>query len=310
MDKLQAIRYFQKLGENLSFNGTAQHFGVPASKVSRAIKALEEHLGVTLVERTTRQVRLTETGTLYRDEITPALRSLSAADDLVAEHSQEASGTIRITFPPGYGELRLFKVLEKFRAHYPKVVCDMELSDNYLDLSSGEIDVALRFTHSPPEYLVAKRLHSNRFILVASPNYLDEHGRPHTTTELSKYAALAYRCHQGIMEWHMQSPDGSVSVAPRRPALISNQGMLLLEAALAGEGLALLPNWSVRSFIEEGALEEITFQDAKMVHSAAPATSLYLLYQPEKARLGKIRAMTDFLISSLREDDQPEEVEA
>ena len=65
------------------------------------------------------------------------------------------------------------------------------------------------------------------------------------------------------MEWHMQSPDGSVSVAPRRPALISNQGMLLLEAALAGEGLALLPNWSVRSFIEEGALEEITFQDAK-----------------------------------------------
>ena len=101
-----------------------------------------------------------------------------------------------------------------------------------------------------------------------------------------------------------------VSVAPRRPALISNQGMLLLEAALAGEGLALLPNWSVQSFIEEGALEEITFQDAEMVHSAAPATSLYLAYQPEKARLGKIRAITDFLISSLREDDQPEEVEA
>ena len=121
MDKLQAIRYFQKLGENLSFNGTAQHFGVPASKVSRAIKALEEHLGVTLVERTTRQVRLTETGTLYRDEITPALRSLSAADDLVAEHSQEASGTIRITFPPGYGELRLFKVLEKFERTTPRL---------------------------------------------------------------------------------------------------------------------------------------------------------------------------------------------
>ena len=172
------------------------------------LRPLRNTFGVTLVERTTRQVRLTETGTLYRDEITPALRSLSAADDLVAEHSQEASGTIRITFPPGYGELRLFKVLEKFRAHYPKVVCDMELSDNYLDLSSGEIDVALRFTHSPPEYLVAKRLHSNRFILVASPNYLDEHGRPHM--ELSRYAALAYRCHQGIMEWHMQSPDGSV----------------------------------------------------------------------------------------------------
>ena len=105
MDKLQAIRFFLKLGETLSFKGTADYFGVPPSTVSRSIKRLEEELGTTLIERTTRQVRLTETGDWYRKEVSGPLRALAAADELAEAHARDPVGTVRLTAFPGSREV-------------------------------------------------------------------------------------------------------------------------------------------------------------------------------------------------------------
>ncbi|MCO4762263.1 MAG: LysR family transcriptional regulator [Myxococcales bacterium] len=211
MDKLQAIRFFLKLGETLSFKGTATYFGVPPSTVSRSIKTLETDLGVSLVERTTRQVRLTETGHWYRGEVAAPLRALAAADEMADAHSREPTGTVRLTALPGYGEMRLFSVLDRFRAAHPRIVCDVELTDRYLDLSTGDIDIALRATADPPEYLVARRLHTHRFVLVASPGYLSEHGHPKTVAEVAHHAAIGYRGPGGIAPWMGVRPTGEVS---------------------------------------------------------------------------------------------------
>ncbi|MEL6346255.1 MAG: LysR family transcriptional regulator [Myxococcota bacterium] len=306
MDKLQAIRFFVKLADTLSFKRTAQYFRVPPSTVSRSIKALEGELGAQLVERTTRQVRLTELGEWYRSEVVAPLRALTAADELVGVRSREAQGTLRITALPGYGESRLFAVLNRFRVAHPRIVCDVEFTDRYLDLSAGDIDVALRATADPPEYLVARHLHKHRFVLVAAPDYLARNGRPTTVSAVQEHAAIVYRGPAGVAPWLAMLPNGDTIVVPRNPVLLTNHARLLMQAALAGEGLAFLPEWGVADALQDGSLEEITLKDARLVVTRGPQMSLYLLYHPRKARLGKVRAAVDFLTAALSHSPSPD----
>jgi DNA-binding transcriptional LysR family regulator len=197
----------------------------------------------------------------------------------------------------------LFSALKRFRAEHPRIVCDLELSDGYLDLSSGDIDLALRATSNPPDYLVARRLHSHRFVLVAAPDYLDKHGRPRTLNDMEDHAALCYRGAQGVAPWLCLRDGGEAVPVPRRPVLVTNNGLLLLQAALEGEGMALLPDWGVVQGLSEGKLEEVSLEDGRVAVGTGPEMSLYLLYDPQKARLGKVRALVDFLVEELSQSD-------
>ena len=302
MDKLKAIRFFLKVSETLSFKQTALHFAVPSSTVSRSIKSLEEQLGATLLERTTRQVRPTETGQWYREEIAGPLRALDSTNAMVDSSAQEPAGTVRITALPEYGKLRLFSALDRFRHMHPEILCDLELTGHSLDLSSGEIDVALRVTAEPPEYLVARRLHTHRSSLFASPAYLSQHGIPASINDMAHHAALAHRGAAGICPWKAALHAGGVITVRRRPVLIANDGLLLLDAALAGEGIAFLPEWGVKSELEAGRLVRLELNDGKLIAPGGQERSMYLLYAPEKARLGKIRALVDFLVKELSGD--------
>ena len=298
MDKLQSIRFFLKLSETLSFKATADYFRVPSSTVSRSIKNLETSLGTSLLERTTRQVRLTEAGAWYKAEVSGPLRTLAAADEMAEAQAREPTGIVRITALPGYGEIRLFPVLERFRAQYPRIVCDVEMSDRYLDLSSGEIDVALRATDEPPDYLVAKKLHSHRFVMVASPEYLNKYGRPQKVADMTNQVALAYRGPHGIVPWMATRSNGELLTVPRKLGLISNNGMYLLQNTLEGKGVSFLPSWGVSQELSSGQLEEIRLEDA-IFATVSAHSHLYMLYHPEKARLGKVRALVDFLAEAL-----------
>ena len=301
MDKLQAIRFFLTLSETLSFKRTANHFGVPASTVSRSLKALEADLGTRLVERTTRSVRLTEAGEWYRAEVSAPLRALAAADEMVEAHSREPSGTVRLTALPAYGEMRLFDALDRFRAGHPGILCDVQLTYRFLDLSTGEIDVAIRATADPPDYLVARRLHSHRFHLVGSPEYLAAHGRPRTVDELKAHSALAFRGPTGVLPWLARRPDGRVETLERNPVLVSNHGMLIRRATLAGEGLCFLPDWGIQDDLEAGRLEVVTVEDAELSCIPGSPADMYLLYDKSRARLGRVRALVDFLLEALGE---------
>ena len=278
------------------------HYNVPPSTVSRAIKALETNLGVSLVERTTRQVRLTEMGAWYRAQVSGPIRALVAADEMAEKHSREPTGTVRITALPGYYQARLGPVFERFRAEHPKIICDLELTDSYLDLSSGEIDVALRATPEPPEYLVAKRLHSNRFLLVAAPSYLKAHGRPRVLADLREHAAIGYRGRRGVKPWLAVRDGNQVIKVERRLIFVTNDGYLILDAVIAGQGLAFLPDWGVADAIAAGEVEEVVLEDAELTVSTGRDMAMYLLFHPEKARLGKVRALVDFLVDGLRSE--------
>ena len=211
-------------------------------------------------------------------------------------------GTLHITALTGYGEQRLFPALEKFRIQHPKIICDVHLTDSYLDLSTGEVDIAIRATADPPEYLVAKRLHGNRWGLVASPRYIAKHGRPQSYSDIENHASIGFRGPRGLMPWLAKKTNGEVVEIARNPTFITNHGLQILHATIAGEGLSYLPIWGVSKSIAAGQLEEITLDNSEVIFSTGPEMSMYLLYDPSKARLGKMNAMVDFLRAELTSD--------
>lgn len=298
MDKLRALRYFLKVAQTSNFTSAAKTFGVPASSISRRIQDLETDLGVELFFRSTRVVRLTALGQLYHDHIQSAVGAIDHADEIVNQRSKTPTGTLKITAMPGYGKVRLLPALEKFRVLYPKIVLDVELTDQVTDLARSQTDIAIRASANLPERSVARRLSGNRFLLMASPDYLKRRGRPTSLADLEGHHALLYRGPNGILHWQGQTK-GVWNELQMKPSFISNDGGALLEAALAGQGVALLPEWGISKELEEGALTEIKLKGANVSVTRASDTGIFLLYNRPKYSVNRIKIAVEFLVSHL-----------
>ncbi len=299
MDKLRALRYFDHLANSLNFSVTAEHFQVPSSSVSRRIKDLEQELGAALFERTTRTVRLTDLGKLYLREVATALQSIEMADELVGAQSKSPSGMLRITAMPGYGELFVLPALEKLREIYDNIDFDVNFTDEVINLASNEVDIAIRAASTLPEQLVARRLGDHDFVLVATPEYISEHGAPKTSNELSTRTVFMYRTPQGVLDW-LTHRDGIWQAIDLTPKYITNHGQSLIDSVLTGRGIAFLPRWGVTKEIEQDRLIELHLEDGPLSSRGDAQMSMYLLYHPPKFRLQKIRVTVDFLITELR----------
>lgn len=201
MDRLQALKFFLEVAEKRSFSAAARSLQVPTSSVSRRIRDLETELGAELLHRTTRVVKLTELGTLYAEQVRPAVRALEDADEVVSQHSSLPAGRIRITSIPGYGRYCLMPALTRFTERFPETVIDIDMTDQVLSLANNEVDLAVRTTGVLPERAVARKLNDNHFVLVASPHYLARHDRPRTTADLQDHRTLLYRRPNGILNW-------------------------------------------------------------------------------------------------------------
>jgi len=168
MDKLRALQYLLKVADTLSFSKAARSFGVPASSISRRITDLEADLGVELLHRTTRTVRLTEIGALYVEQVRAGIAQLDDAQELVGQRGSTPSGTLRISAMPGYGALLLMPALQDFGERYPDIVLDVHLSDALVELGRDQIDIAIRGGRQPQDRVVARKLDPNRFILACN----------------------------------------------------------------------------------------------------------------------------------------------
>ncbi|MEM7016222.1 MAG: LysR family transcriptional regulator [Pseudomonadota bacterium] len=298
MDKLRAMKYFIKVAETENFTRAAKSLGVPASSISRRIQELEAALGATLIHRTTRVVKLTELGTLYLEHVEPAVAALEYADEIISHEPHSPSGRLRITAIPDYGRFCLMPALTKLKVRYPDLVLDVELTDQVLNVENNEVDLAIRATSEPPARSVARKLSSNRFILVASPKYLESQGYPTTLADLQSHQTLLYRRPNGILYWQAMTEAGWVDLQTSA-AFISNQGDALVDQALMGSGIALVYDWSVVEHLANKTLVHITLQDAELSISRSPNSAIYLLYRRPKYRLNKIRVAVDFLLSEL-----------
>lgn len=297
MDKLRALQYLVKVADTLSFSSAARAFGVPASSISRRIADLEAELGVELLHRTTRTVRLTEAGALYLEQVRPGLAQLSDAEELVGQRSRTPSGTLRISAMPGYGALLLMPALREFSELHPEIVLDVHLSDALVDLGRDQIDLAIRGGRQPQDRVVARRLDANHFVLAASPEYLARHGTPRTLDDLSQHRGLMYRGPNAVIKWQGQDEDGWREIAIP-PAFISNDGASLLAMARQHRGLVLLSEWGLKESFQRGELVPVTLDRPVSVNRGGEA-GIYLLYLQTRYRIPKVRVAVEFLVERL-----------
>ena len=297
MDKLRALQYLVKVADTLSFSRAARSFGVPASSISRRITDLEALLGVELLHRTTRTVRLTEIGALYIEQVRAGIAQLDDAQELVGQRSSTPSGTLRISAMPSYGQMLLMPALQEFSERYPDIVLDVHLNDALVELGRDQIDIAIRGGRQPQDRVVARKLDPNRFILAASPQYLAQMGMPRTLDDLASHRALMYRGPNAVIKWQGLDDDGWREI-PTAPAFISNDGASLIAMACRHRGLVLLSEWGLKDYLRRGELVQVTLDQPVSVGRGGEA-GIYLLYLQTRYRIPKVRVAVEFLVERL-----------
>ncbi len=273
LELLPRMALFSAVVREGGFGKAAAAQGVSKSYVSKQVAQLEESLGVRLLTRTTRSVHLTEAGELYYERCQEMLRSAKLAQDAVGSVQEEAVGRLHISVPVSFGRDFLHAPLIKYLERYPRIDAVLQMSDQQVDIVREGIDLAIRVgpVHSPD--LVIHQLMETRRMVVASPAYLEKHGVPRAPEELRAHTCLLYEYQSSPGRWVFQRNGQrvEVQVAGR---LIANNGDFLAEAACAGLGLAWLPDFVARKYLEATTLVPILDSQCKetsVVNAVLPA---------------------------------------
>ncbi|TCU19318.1 LysR family transcriptional regulator [Rhizobium sullae] len=249
---LNDILVFARVVEAGSFTGAARLLGMPKTTVSRRIAALERELGIRLLQRTTRSLSVTDAGRLYYERSSQALRTIEDANLRLAEARAEPSGTIRISAPVGFGGF-LSGTVSGFLAIYPKTMVELRLTDDRLNLVEDSIDLAFRTGILPDSTLIARKLGSTHRILCASPDYLARLGVPEAPADLAFHHCVIAGPSTTNAHWVLEGPHGeeSVMVSGRFAA---NEMQAVIAAAIAGYGIAQLPDRMAEASVTDGRL--------------------------------------------------------
>ena len=202
---------------------------------------------------------------------------------------------------PGYGERFVLPALDRLRNLYEDIDFDVNFTDQVINLSSNDVDIAIRATATLPDQVVARHLGDHEFVLVASPDYIAQNGAPKTSSDLNDRSVFMYRAPHGILNW-LVLRNGAWKAIELTPKYISNNGQSLLDSVTAGRGIAFLPNWGVARDLKAGRLQVLDLEDGPLSVSGNAKSGVYLLYHPPKFRLQKIRVTVDFLVAELRRD--------
>ena len=292
MDRLDAMQLFVRVAELGSFAGAAQQLGVARSVVTRQIAALEAHLGVKLMVRSTRRLALTSAGTAYLEKCRVILNLVETAETDVAEERLTPRGNIRISLPLSFGLKRLAPLLLDFSQRYPEVALDMDYSDRRVNLIEEGIDLSIRVTRRLDAGDVARRIGTSRMRVLASPDYLSRHGQPAHPAELAHHVCLGYTNAGAATTWQFVV-DGQLENFPIRSRINANNGDVLTEAAAQGLGIACQPDFIAGSFIAAGRVVEI------LVDYPGPELGIYAMLPSNRHIPYRVRVLMDFLAARL-----------
>ncbi|NVZ29255.1 LysR family transcriptional regulator [Pseudomonas gingeri] len=292
MDRIECMRAFvATVGAN-GFAAAARAMDVPRSKVSKQIQALEEAIGVQLLLRTTRSLHLTEAGAEYFEAARELLASLDEAEQRARDGIGELRGVLRVNAPMSFGLRRLGPLIPVFHQQHPNVELQLVLSDQQVDPVKGGFDVTIRIASLPDSSMVAKLLAPAPRIMVASPGYLERAGTPATPRELSAHQCLNYGYLQSGVSLQLSNDKDTQRVTVTGP-LHANNGDLLAQAAEAGMGIALLPDFIVEDALAAGRLVPV------LCEWQAPPISINAVYASARRVPQKTRAFIDFLVQAL-----------
>jgi DNA-binding transcriptional LysR family regulator len=290
---LEAWAIFAKVAEHGSFSRAARELGLSDPTVSKAIGRLEARLGLTLIARTSRRVSLTDAGRAALDRASRILSEGEAVEEEAAEQSKTPRGRVRISAPLSFGIAYLGATLPAFLEAYPEIMVDFALSDRKVDLVAEGFDVALRIASLEDSSLLSRRLCPVRLLLVGAPAYFERHGMPTHPAELTRHCALAYSGGTSRGKWRFAHPTfGEETVEP--PVRIwTDNADLLNPALIAGQGLAIQPEFLVWRELRNGKLS------VAMPNWTVTPLGLHLVMPPSPRRPLRVQVLIDHLAREL-----------
>jgi DNA-binding transcriptional LysR family regulator len=296
MDRLSGLTAFVRTADLSSFVAAGRVLGLSASAVGKAVTALEKQLGVRLLQRSTRSIRLTEEGRLFHERCRRILDDLDDAEASLAEAVAVPRGRLRVSVPIVSYHL-LLPVLPEFVRRHPEIELDLDFNDRIVDLIDEEVDVAIRSGVLPDSRLMTRALRPFQLLLCAAPAYLDRHGTPECPRDLDGHHAIRFRFPNSrkLQEWPIAMP--SDGPGPQiKTVLYSNNMEALSGAVLSGLGVGCLPDFLARQPLSDGRLR--TVLDAYL---DAPG-QFHLLWPSNRHLSPKVRVFVDFLSERLFAD--------
>jgi len=290
-DILTEMSVFSRVVATGSLTSAARELGLSPAMVSRRLTALEGRLGVRLLNRTTRTVRLTDEGASYYDSCSRLLAEVDEAEAAVSAGRVEPRGTLKVAIPSSFGSRHITPLVPRFAERFPNVKLALSLSDRNVNLVEEGFDLAIRIADLEDSSLAARRLAPNRRVVCASPEYLKRHGTPRTPQDLASHNCLTTT--DFAMRWEYQDPQGITASAQVSGRYACDNWQVLREWAVAGLGIALKSTWDVREHLEDGSLVPL-FPG----YTFGSDVAIYAVYPHRRHLPAKTRVFIEFLAES------------
>ena len=288
MDRFEAMRTYVRVVDTGGISAAADSLGIAKSAVSRRLAELETRLGVQLLVRTTRRVSVTDAGRAFYERCVAILADLAEAEATIASEEQALSGRLRVAAPLSFGLSHLGPALLSFARDHPDLTIEIDFNDRFVDLVEEGFDLGLRIGALEDSSLIARRLTEIRHTLCASPAFARDCGEIASPENLTGRAWLRY-ANQPAGALSYRAPDGRDGKLRLRMAMSASNGDFLRDAAVAGLGLTLLPNFIVYETLERGELVPL-LADYRWRSSTA-----YAIYPPTRHLSLRVRRLIDFL---------------
>lgn len=295
MDRFHALQVFVKVADSGGFAAAARTLAMSPPAVTRAIAMLEDRLGTRLFVRTTRSVRLTDSGHRFLEDSRQILQDLEEAEDAAVGSHVAPRGELRITAPALFGRMFVTPILGQFLDQHPMVNAQTLFLDRVVNLMDEGLDIAIRIGNLPDSSLTAVRAGTVRHVMFAAPSYLKANGSPNHPDDLADHQIIQSVTMNRVTDWSFVQGGKPVSVHVD-PRVRMNTNDAVIELVRQGWGLSRLLSYQIAPFLNDGSLQEV------LCAFEPPPLPIHVVHQEGRLVSAKVRAFVDFMVKRLRAD--------
>lgn len=293
MDSLHLMNVYVAVAEEQGFAAAARRLGLSPPAVTRAVAALEDQLGVKLLNRTTRHVRTTEAGMRYLADVKKILNDVAMANNTVSGINAAPVGHLAITAPVMFGRMFVMPTIVDYLSRYPETTVDAVFLDRVVNLLEEGLDVGVRIGDLPDSSMRAVRVGKVRLVLCASPKYLEEHGIPQKPSDLTKHIIVSSSAVSSSTDWRFEN-EGCNYTARLKPRMTVTSNSAAIEAALSGFGITRLLSYQIAPHLASGALKII------MENYEPNPRPIHIVHRESHLVTAKVRTFIDLIAEQLR----------
>ncbi|MEH6370633.1 LysR substrate-binding domain-containing protein [Pectobacterium carotovorum] len=292
---LEELQAFVVVIDTGSITAAAEQLGQTTSGISRALRRLEDKLGTTLLHRTTRRLSLSEEGMMFLEHARDVIHAVEHAEEQVLLRHEQPSGRLRVNSGSAFMQHVIVPLVPEFRRRYPKIVLELNTNDFIIDLLEQHTDIAIRIGTLKDSTIHARPLGASKLRIVASPDYLEQHGTPATVESLADHRCLGFTQSESLNHWPLRH--GLQDFYPATPVLLASNGEILRQLALQGEGIVRMSNFLIRDDLATGRLVPILTEET--LEASLP---VYAVYYRNSQLAARITCFLDFMSEKLTEN--------